>query len=103
VARQASRLILSEAHYEGDKLVARHVQNAAPILEANKEARKHSDENWAADPDTKKVASVDAATYLKWEAECKARHGCSLTQHPQFLMQMLEANPQYKTTEKRLL
>lgn len=81
---------------EDGQMKAVYAQEVGRILNANEEDRRNSDENWRnADEDIKKVGRIPLTTWLLWVQ-------AGITDDPLKLLQMLERNPIYKTTEKQL-
>ncbi len=79
-----------------DKIKFIHGQDIKPYLEDNYEEKKHTDENWKACDTMKRVGSVPWAVWLLWES-------LGITENPKELLKALERNPEFKTTEKRLI
>ena len=96
--RKASKCILTDFKYDKDKAVGSYVQDERPILEDNFEARKNSDiHERTADLDMGfRFASIPRSEYIKLQK-------MGIADDPQALMKYLEQNPQYKTTNKRLI
>ncbi len=92
----ASELTLIDIEEEGDKIKFTHGQEIREYLEDNKEARKYTDENWKACKTMKRVGSIPFAVWLLWES-------MGITNDPKELLKALERNPEFKTTEKRLI
>ena len=93
-----SKLILAAVETKGNQFTATHIQNEAPILQANYEERENglgTFDKYDLDMGFK-FASIPAATYLELQ-----RRGIS--EDPQAIMRFLEQNPEYKTTKKRLI
>lgn len=91
-----SELILTNfENIDADRFRVTHIQNVTPILEANRLDRLHSDLNWQQGKDMKHAARVPMATWLLWES-------MGITSDDKLLMEALNRNPEYKTTEKTL-
>lgn len=88
---------LVRKYVEGDKQIGVHAQRVGLILNANEEDRKNSDENWSkSDPDIKRVGCIPRTIAILWQQN-------GIMDDPDELMKALERNPEYKTTEKRLI
>lgn len=91
-----SDLELIDIQEDKDKIKYIHGQDITPYLEDNYENRKYSDEHWKASKDMKRVGSIPWAVWLLWES-------VGITNDPKELLKALERNPEFKTTEKRLI
>ena len=93
-----SKIIMQDVTTSGDKFTITHVQNEAPILQANHEERENglgAFDKYDLDLGFK-FASIPMTTYLELQ-----RRG--LHEDPKAIMRFLEQNPEYKTTKKRLI
>lgn len=89
-------LELIDIEEKDDKIKLVHGQDITEYLKDNYEDRKYSDENWGACDTMKRVGSVPWAVWLLWES-------LGITENPKELLKALERNPEFKTTEKRLI
>jgi hypothetical protein len=90
------KMFLTDHSLIGDQQIATHAQDCTDILEFNKNQRKDSDENWRlADEDIKPVARIPRVVWLRLQQ-------LGIDDQAQELMKYLEANPQYKRTEKQI-
>jgi hypothetical protein len=96
--RKASKCTLVDYKYDKDRAIGTYVQDQSPILKDNYEARKNSDiHERTADLDMGfKFASIPKSIYIQMQQ-------MGIADDPQAIMKFLEQNPQYKTTNKRLI
>lgn len=78
---------------EGDNTHFKTVQNVEPILKENYQERKHSNENWNAQGDFKKIASVPLVLWLEWER-------LGITDDPEALKAALRQHQEVLVTNK---
>lgn len=89
-------LMLYGARFAGDKIICTHVQQVGDILNDNERMRIDTGENWDKSEDLKLAARIPFSVYFLWES-------IGITQDPKELAKALERNPEYKTTDKRLI
>lgn len=71
-------------------------QTVGRILNQNEIDRKDSDDNWKQDKDIKLVGRIPRSIWMLWQE-------AGITDDEAALERALERNPEYKTTEKRLI
>lgn len=94
--QKTMELKLIDIQEEKDNIKIIHGQECEEILRDNYELKKYSNENWQACDNLKKVGSIPWAVWLFWES-------VGITEDPKELLRALERNPEFKTTEKRLI
>lgn len=71
-------------------------QRVGRILNRNEQDRLNSNENWKRDEDMKHVGRIPRSVYMLWKE-------AGILDDEKELDKALERNPEYKTTEKRLI
>ena len=79
-----------------DKIAVTWGQTVGRILNRNEADRRNSDENWEKDEDIKLVGRIPRSIWMLWKE-------AGITEDEKELEKALERNPEYKTTEKRLI
>jgi hypothetical protein len=88
-----SELILTGMQETEEIIKIQHTQHIRPILKANYETRKHTDEIWNGSHTIKPAATLDMATFLELQKN-------GIMNDSSLFFQWLERNPEYKVVNK---
>lgn len=93
---QVIKPVITGIQQTPDKIKVTWAQRIGNILNRNETDRLNSDENWKRDDDIKLVGRIPRSTYMLWK-------DAGILDDEKELDRALERNPEYKTTEKRLI